>query len=50
MPVITRPDDTLITPGQLQKDFGFILVKVGAFKLKDTAADGDGQQCIAAPA
>ena len=39
MPVITRPDDTLITQGQLQKDFGFILVKVGAFKLKDTAED-----------
>jgi hypothetical protein len=42
VPVITRPDDTLITPGQLQKDFGFILVKVGAFKLKDTAADVEG--------
>ena len=39
VPVITRPDGTLITEKQLQKELGFFLVEVGQFRLKDTAAD-----------
>lgn len=39
VPVITRTDGTLITEKQLQEEFGFFLVEVGQFRLKDTAAD-----------
>ena len=39
MPVITRTDGPLITEKQLQEEFGFFLVEVGQFRLKDTAAD-----------